>query len=73
MDAPVRPHLKSCIQLWSPQHKKLNLMERVERRPQKWPEGWNASAERLGIVQLAEAKASTGTLLMAFQYLKGAY
>jgi len=32
----VRLHLESCIQLWSPQHKKdMQLLEQVHRRPQK--------------------------------------
>jgi len=32
----VRTHLESCIQLWSPQYKKdMELLERVQRRPQK--------------------------------------
>jgi len=34
--ALVRPHLESCIQLWSPQHRKdMDLWEQVQRRPQK--------------------------------------
>ena len=35
--ALVRPCLESCIQLWSPQHRKdMDLLEWVQRRPQKW-------------------------------------
>jgi len=34
--ALVRPRLESCIQLWSRQHRKdMELLERVQRRPQK--------------------------------------
>jgi len=36
----VRPHLESCIQLWSPQHSKdMDLVERVQRRATKMIQG----------------------------------
>jgi len=47
--ALVRPHQEPCIQLWRPQHKAdMDLLERGQRRPQKWSEGWNPSAVRTG-------------------------
>jgi len=34
--ALVRPHLESCVQLWSPLHRKgMDLLEWGQRRPQK--------------------------------------
>ena len=47
--ALVRPQLEYCVQLWSPQHKKdMELLERVQRRLQKWSEGWSTSPMRTG-------------------------
>jgi len=32
----MRPHLESCVQLWSPQHREdADLLERVQRRAAK--------------------------------------
>jgi len=45
----VRPHLESCVQLWSPQHEKdMDVLERVQRRPRRWSEGWSTSPTRTG-------------------------
>jgi len=37
------------LQFWGPQHKPdMDLLEWVQRRPQKLSEGWNPSAVRTG-------------------------
>jgi len=47
--ALVRPHLESCIQLWSSQQRKdRDLLEQVQRRAAKWSEGWSTSPMRTG-------------------------
>ena len=47
--ALVRPQLECCVQVWGPQYNKdRELLERVQRRPQRCSEGCSTSPTKTG-------------------------
>jgi len=76
--ALIRPHLESCIHLWSAQHKKdMDLLEQVQSRVTKMIQGMEhlSYKKRLGLWRLfsLEKRRLRGDLIAAFQYLKVAF
>jgi len=72
----VGPRLESCIELWSPQHRKdMDLLEQVQRKAMKMIRRMeHHSSEKmlreLGLVSL-EKRRLWRDLTGSFQYLKG--
>ena len=73
--ALVRPHLESCVYLWSPQHRRdMDWLARVQRRATKVRRmeqfTYEERLRELGLFGL-EKRSFWWHLIVAFQYTKG--
>jgi len=67
----VKPHLESCVQVWSPQHRTdMDLLEQVQRRATKMIRGIEHLSYEDRLFSLQKRKLQ-GDLITVFQYLKG--
>ncbi|KAJ7418864.1 hypothetical protein BTVI_27292 [Pitangus sulphuratus] len=74
--ALVGAHLECCVQLWGPQHwKDMDLLERIQSRVTKLIRGVEPLSyeEKLRELFSLEKRRLQADLIVAFQYLKGAY
>ena len=73
----MRSHLKYCVQALGPHHRKdVELLEWMQRSTTKMVRGplrWSEERLRELVLFSLEKRRLQGDLIVAFQYLKGAY